>query len=346
MTDQIYNKQSGNISRRSVLASLPLLGLGSRLLAQQASALRIKKINCFEVRVADPARTTAFYQDMFGMPVQSRFGDRVCLQVGSGPQFMAIRALLPGETAAITHIGYSVENFNVTAQQTALVAQGYKTIDPPALSATGIDFAMHTWVRMRGATPELYFADPRGLILQLSDESYCGGSGPLGSGCGQPEIPAAGLFSLYDINHFTAFLNDGAGANTYYQELFGLSVQSYQGPGSPVTGTGDGKQFVMYAGGVQPDAKTPANLHHGCFNMPDFNVDAILAKLTAYGLKDRGDKQIGPLMHYISLRQPERGGAVGGTPELYFTDPDGILMQLQDITYCGGGGYLGNECLV
>jgi hypothetical protein len=50
-------------------------------------------------------------------------------------------------------------------------------------------------------------------------------------------------------------------------------------------------------------------------------------------------------MHYVSLRMPERGGAEGGTPELYFTDPDGILLQLQDVSYCGGGGYLGSECL-
>jgi hypothetical protein len=50
-------------------------------------------------------------------------------------------------------------------------------------------------------------------------------------------------------------------------------------------------------------------------------------------------------MHYVSLRMPERGGVEGGTPELYFTDPDGILLQLQDVSYCGGGGYLGSECL-
>lgn len=38
------------------------------------------------------------------------------------------------------------------------------------------------------------------------------------------------------------------------------------------------------------------------------------------------------------------GGAPGGTPELYFTDPDGLLIQLQDVSYCGGGGFLGNAC--
>ena len=53
---------------------------------------------------------------------------------------------------------------------------------------------------------------------------------------------------------------------------------------------------------------------------------------------------VGPLRHYISMRMENRGGAPEGTPELYFTDPDGLLMQLQDTKYCGGGGYLGDAC--
>ena len=44
------------------------------------------------------------------------------------------------------------------------------------------------------------------------------------------------------------------------------------------------------------------------------------------------------------MRGAERVGATEGTPELYFTEPDGILIQLQDISYCGGNGYLGEEC--
>jgi hypothetical protein len=47
---------------------------------------------------------------------------------------------------------------------------------------------------------------------------------------------------------------------------------------------------------------------------------------------------------YVTLRMPNRGGAEGGTPEFYFLDPDGLLIQLQDATYCGGAGYLGDVC--
>lgn len=348
------------LSRRTVLGTLPLLGLAGKSFAQGAPAIRLRKINCFEIRSSDVERTVALYQELFGMPVQSRHGGRVCLRVGEGPAFMAVRAVEAGETPAFTHIGYSVEDFDLTTQQEALKALGYETIDAPALSAPGIDNPMKTWVRMRGDTPELYFSDARGLIVQLSGEEYCGGSGPLGEDCAAPEAVAAGSFELQDINHFTVFCSDGAGANKYYQDTFGLKVQAYQGPNGqgpngPVTGIGDGFQFVMYAGGgaggpgapAAGGAPTPANIDHGCMNMQGFDVDKIIATLEAKGFTKRpdGQRRAGPLQHYISLRMPDRGGAEGGTPELYFTDHDGIPMQLQDTSYCGGGGYLGNECM-
>jgi len=81
-------------------------------------------------------------------------------------------------------------------------------------------------------------------------------------------------------------------------------------------------------------------------NMADFNVERIQKALESFGIKPReGTGPAGPMQHYISLRLANRGGFKdGGTPELYFTDPDGLLQQLQDVSYCGGDGYLGNEC--
>jgi catechol 2,3-dioxygenase-like lactoylglutathione lyase family enzyme len=224
---------------------------------------------------------------------------------------------------------------------------GFERIAAPPVSDAGLAHAMKTWIRQRDETAELYFADARGLIVQLSGPAYCGGQGANGDRCGQPEPVAAGPLRLSDLNHFTVFVSDGAEANRFYQETFGLSVQAYQGEQSPVTGIGDGRQFVMYAGGGGRGnaAPTPANLHHGSFNMHDFDVERVRATLSDYGLAASERSATGPLQHYVSLRMPARGGAEGGTPELYFTDPDGILLQLQDPSYCGGGGYLGNECL-
>jgi len=77
-----------------------------------------------------------------------------------------------------------------------------------------------------------------------------------------------------------------------------------------------------------------------------FDVEAILTTLEKAGVSRRpeGRNDTPPLISYVSLRMPNRGGAPGGTPELYFTDPDGLLMQLQDVRYCGGGGVLGESC--
>jgi hypothetical protein len=107
----------------------------------------------------------------------------------------------------------------------------------------------------------------------------------------------------------------------------------------------------MFAGGggargAAPAAPRPASINHVCLNMERFNVAEVQKALESVGITPREGQSgpVGPMRHYVSMRMENRGGARDGTPELYFTDPDGILVQLQDVTYCGGSGYLGNEC--
>jgi hypothetical protein len=81
-------------------------------------------------------------------------------------------------------------------------------------------------------------------------------------------------------------------------------------------------------------------------SLANFDVERIQSALEDHGITPRGTGpgRSGPLLHWISLRMPNRGGAPEGTPELYFSDPDGLSIQLQDVAYCGGGGYLGGVC--
>jgi hypothetical protein len=134
--------------------------------------------------------------------------------------------------------------------------------------------------------------------------------------------------------------------------VFGLSIRSYQGPTAPTLAVGPSVQFLMFTGGGAPArggaaaAPRPASINHYCLNMDAFDVDTILKTLESYGVTPRGNAAgpVGPLKSYVSMRMENRGGAPAGTPELYFTDPDGILVQLQDAKYCGGSGYLGDDC--
>ena len=80
------------VPRRLFLGSLAALAAPSQLLAEPTAPIPVTAVNHMTLSVSDPARSLSWYQGLFGMPVQSRSSDRVCLRVGGGPQFMKIRA--------------------------------------------------------------------------------------------------------------------------------------------------------------------------------------------------------------------------------------------------------------
>lgn len=346
--------RSNSISRRDLLRALPALALAPGALGRLGQAgsprLGVERLHSFGIRVSDVDRSVAFYQEIFGMPVQARDGQTVFLRLGPGPRYMSVSRVAADEAPSIGHIGLSTPNFSVDRLLGTLNELGISQIDPPAPGTRGIQNAMKAWVRMRGQTRELYFADGRGLIVQLEDPTSCGGRGPLANQCDAPETQPSGEIALNDLSHFTVFVSDGDGAISFYEDVMGFAPQAYQAA-TPALGVGDGIQFLMFAGGGGGRGRgggatpppTPANIHHASFNMDGFDTETVLATLTRHGLTS-SNANTGPLVHYISLRMPDRGGAEGGTPELYFTDPDGLLMQIQDSSYCGGGGILGNIC--
>lgn len=339
----IANQKLLNKSRRRLLQALPFLPFAGAAIAQQPTPVAVRKLHFFDIAVSDVERSVRFYQDIFAAPVQARQGSSVLLRIGSGPRFFSISPLAAGEQPGFRHIGLSVENFDAQRVQNQLASFGVLPAPAPSASDSRLDMAMKSWAQ----DSQLFFADAEGVRYQLADESYCGGSGALGNQCPAPEpATGSGLFTLVDLSHFTTFLANRDRANAFYTRAFGKQFQAYQGPTSPVIGVGDGLQFLMYVGGSQPG--TPANpgrIDHVSFTMENFSVDRILAALTDYGLQARVDpNNTQALMHWVSMRMPNRGGAEGGTPEVYFSDPDGIRIQLQDPGYCGGGGYLGDQC--
>ena len=351
----------GQVSRRIFLGSLAALAGcgpdgGTSTPARSTSApapptpvqtvppIPVRAINHMTLSVSDPALTLAWYQGLFGMPVAARQAETVVLRVGDGPQFMALGGGA-SDTPRITHLCLAVDNFDTDRLVRILGENG--------VAASGASGPMQSRVRMRGeefggapaGTPELYVGDPDGVVVQLQDSSYCGGAGLLGERClATPEpAPSDGLLAVRDFNHFTIFVTDQQRSIRFYQGLFGMPVDTYQGA-LPVLRVGSGNQFLALAGaGGGPQG---AIIHHACLTVDNFDVDRIVGVLEGYGVMPRGDAQgpVGPLTSYVTMRMPNRGGTPGGTPELYFTDPDGILIQLQDARYCGGNGYLGDEC--
>jgi catechol 2,3-dioxygenase-like lactoylglutathione lyase family enzyme len=323
--------ENGRVSRRRLLLSLPALVAAPRLFAQTSGPpIRVRGINHVTLSVSDVKRSVDFYQGLFGMPIVSRQGSATNLQIGAGPQFLGVSAA-GADSPRIDHLCLGVEDFNVERVTRILAQHGVSRID--------------------AAGGELYVKDPNGFVIELEDARYCGGTGPLGNVCRVPEpSPRRGLLAVRGWSHCTNNVSDRASSRKFCQDLFGLRIQAYQGPAAPVFGIGGGVEFLMFTGAAGrggSNAAPRAAINHLCMTMENFRPEAVIKALESYGITPRGSSQgaPGPLVHYISMRREDRGGAKEGTPELYFTDPDGLLIQLQDVSYCGGSGVLGNVCI-
>lgn len=181
----------------------------------------------------------------------------------------------------------------------------------------------------------------RELLLTLS--ALVAGAGKLGAGTGEPapapggvetspgEAVAAGggrparpqtpPFQGRTLNHTTMFVSDLDRSVEFYQGLFGMPVRSTQANGVNLA-LGNQNQFL----GLYSAPPSGPAIHHVCVGVEDFDPGEAMEKLEAYGVESGR----------IRMR--------GETPELYFTDPDGLNMQIQDVSYCGGGGELGDQC--
>ena len=119
------------IDRRGFLVSFPALMMAPRVMAQSSSApITVRGINHVTLHVSDLKRSVDFYQGLFGMPVRGRQGQTTLLQLGPGPQFIAIAPVAGGAAPSITHYCLGIEGFNVDRVMAALVASGVSRSSP------------------------------------------------------------------------------------------------------------------------------------------------------------------------------------------------------------------------
>jgi catechol 2,3-dioxygenase-like lactoylglutathione lyase family enzyme len=367
-----------SIDRRRFLAALPVLAASPRILAQAPSRapFRVNGLSHITLTVSDVARSLEFYQGLFGMPVQARQGSAVLLRIGNGPRFLALRQAATGERPSISALGFGVQDFAIDRAVQALAAHGISAAPSDAQKPGPRQALVRTRRQNEGGSPdgstrELFVGDPSGVVFQLHDVSYCGGGGALGNVCSMIEkSPKPGLIALKDTSHFTIAASDPTTVPLYL-ELFGFAPMVYQAQ-TPAWQVGSGVHFLMFIGGGGPTrgggaAPAPgagragggpdgagggrgggparaAGIDHASVAMENFDPAVVTKLLVSYGLKQQEGQGRSPLVTYISLRMPNRGGAAGGTPELYLTDPDGLAIQIQDVKYCGGGGFLGELC--
>jgi len=130
--------------------------------------------------------------------------------------------------------------------------------------------------------------------------------------------PAAALRAA-TLNHASLIVSDLDRSVAFYQRVFGLPVKSTQQGGVNLA-VGD-----AFLGVYQGGADAMPHINHVCFGLRDFDPAATVAALEAQGL-------------------PAESRTRDGVTQVYTADPDNLRVQLQDVSFCGGLGALGNEC--
>ena len=338
---------SAAISRRDVLYAVPaMFGLGAIVRAQQsAGPFTTLAMNHVTLAVTNAKRSLEFYQRLFGLPVVATQGPVPIMRLGSGPQFIALSER-PTAKPGIDHVCLTVERFEVDRVMKTLAGFGVTPADQGA--AGGLSGGpLRARVRMRGenaggakeGTPEIYFGDPDGITIQLQAATYCGGAGLLGEVCSSANATAKPPLATREMNHVTLAVSDPKRSLEFYQRAFGLPVVATQAA-IPIMRIGRGPGFIALNGAGQSSPR----IDHVCVTIENFDPDRTMQTLAELGVKKAEGTAGGPLTARIRMRGPEAGGAKEGTPELYFTDPDGITIQLQDVRYCGGAGRVGEVC--
>jgi catechol 2,3-dioxygenase-like lactoylglutathione lyase family enzyme len=326
-------RDASAMTRRNALLALSATTWPSSLMAQLTRpVIQTRRLNNVMIAVSSLERSTAFYENLFGPAV--RQGDTVVFRVGEGPHFFAMRPVGSGAKPGFLSYGMTVLDFE--AERVMRI-----------LADLGVGGAQIT---RRGDTPELFVPDPNGIRIQLAHTTYGHGSGARGDVLpAAPTSVARSAFQVKTINHVTLTIANGARAKEFYQGIFGLPIRAMQGDGITLA-IGEGTDGVVF-NPTSNNPNTVSEINHACFTIENFDAERVMAILIDNGLVpiETGiPALIKPLTCRVRWRQRANNGGGPtsplGTPEVYFTDPDNIRIQIQDVSYCGGSGRLGQIC--
>jgi glyoxylase I family protein len=121
------------------------------------------------------------------------------------------------------------------------------------------------------------------------------------------------------LNHVSLIVGDLQRSVDFYRSVFGLEVRSTQQGGINLA-VGD-----AFVGIYQGRADGTPRIDHFCLGLPRFDPVRVVAALEAHGA-------------------PAESRERDGVTQVYTRDPDGLRIQLQDTSFCGGLGALGNQC--
>ena len=280
-------------------------------------AFEARTLNHVALEVQDVDRSVAFYQTLFGMPVQTAqvVGPRRVpapgLMIGEGPQFIAFMdptSFIPTDRLndadvsgrrGINHFCLGIADFDPDG-----VVQ---TLEARDLRAT-----RNMREGMRGdRISEIGTTDPDRVFVQIQDESYCGGSGELGqlceAGVEYPErarAPAEPLIEVTGYRGVWLTVTDVSRSVEFYTRLFDVAPRESSDSAALLMVGRDGS-FLALTAGAEP------GITRFSLAVARFDSDEVMLALATGGLSGR------------------RVTSHDNLPAIGFTDPDGVTVLLE-----------------
>ena len=117
------------------------------------------------------------------------------------------------------------------------------------------------------------------------------------------------------MNHVSLSVTDVNSSADFYNRVLGMDIISRPANGGLNMGLGDESFLGLY------NLPNPGGMHHMCIGVENYNADALAEKLQDHGI----DADVN--------RDP--ANRTSGGDQLYFSDPDGIRVQLAQHGYLG-----------
>ena len=118
--------ERGRMSRRQLVQALAagaFAGTATPVLAAEPTKLKAISVNHYVLAVPDYAKTRDFYADLLGMKVSEDTGKQCYL--GFGDTLLTARTNpQPGVKPYITHVGYTLDDWNADAVEAELNRRG------------------------------------------------------------------------------------------------------------------------------------------------------------------------------------------------------------------------------
>jgi catechol 2,3-dioxygenase-like lactoylglutathione lyase family enzyme len=117
------------------------------------------------------------------------------------------------------------------------------------------------------------------------------------------------------MNHVSLSVNDVNRSADFYNRVLGMEIISRPANGGLNMGLGSESFLGLY------NLPNPGGMHHMCIGVDDYNPDALAEKLQDHGIDADVNR--------------DAANRTSGGDQLYFTDPDGIRVQLAQHGYLG-----------